>query len=580
MQARSASPDIALVTPAEHPLGRRDLFREEYIGSEAQNFGRARLTPIFRRQSRENLGAGLLAAQLRRHGFDVSVINASTDGLDHEQTIAAIGRPPLVGLSLIYDLHLYNALRIIRTLRAGGYCGHITMGGTFATLAYEHLLAAISGLDSIVLGEGILTIVDLARAVRDGGDWRQFAGIAWRGEHDIVKGARRELADLSRLPFAARDSLQSLKQRNVPVSTAAVFSSFGCLANCTFCSAPVLGQGLGKARWRARPAAAVVDEMDQVAGDLGVGYFYFCDDNFIGYGPEARPRLMEMAARLRERRLGVNFRAEIRADSCHDVELLETLRAAGLTDVLLGVESGSRSMLNRLAKGTPVETNARALETTRSLGFHIEPSMILVDAYTTVAEFRESVQFIERLGIHECGSPLHLFNRLLVFPGTRVEKQMVADGLLAAPDPWHLPEDLTSDQGLHQFCQRVCIRPYTIRDPVVRAAWQELAQESNEIFALAAQWIPSLLERERLRLEAAVEKDEHARTRERYLQLLGTVRQWRDGLGGLTLALLRTTAEWCADAEGAQGRVDGKPLGEALAAQAADYNNRLRLAAA
>jgi radical SAM superfamily enzyme YgiQ (UPF0313 family) len=316
--------------------------------------------------------------------------------------------------------------------------------------------------------------------------------------------------------------------------------------------------------------------MEHLAGELGVSYFYFCDDNFVGYGPAARTRLMHLSSRLQQLDLGIRFRSEIRADSCRDVELLEALQAAGLTDVLIGVESGSATMLRRISKGMSIEINARALEATSNMGFQIEPSMILVDGYTSVREFAETVQFIEDMRVYECRYPLHLFNRLLVFPGAPVEKRMAADGMIELPNPWDVPEDLNDDDELLEFCRRLSNRPYTIVDPVVRVAWQELARISNQVSELAAFGIPSLLQRERV-VGRRGERGDQARMRS--LGLLAKVREWRRGLGELTRRLMRTTADWCAetDASGSftgSAVPDGGDLGEALAALADEHDRR------
>lgn len=527
-----------------------------------------RLASIFSRQPRENLGLGVIAARLRQHGYNVRILNLGTTTADLSQTCAEIVRdsPGLVGISVLYDLHLYAALAFAVALRTHGYRGHLTAGGPFATLAHPYLLATCPELDSVVLGEGVETALDLVTAIEIGGNaWRQVTGIAWARENSIiVTGPGRVAPDLSALPFAARDSLFALRQQGVPLTTAAIYSSVGCHGRCKFCSAPTLSAMTGGRPWRARSAASVVDEMVNVSSELGIFHFYFCDDSFAGHGPDAPARLEHLARCVRDRALGVRFRAEIRADACGDPRLLESLQKAGLAEVLLGLESGSQSTLNRFGKQTPLHVNASAWHTVRNLGIDVEPSMILVDPLTTVHELRDTVEFIGKHRLYDTRQPLNLFNQLVVFPGTPMERHLAASGLVTVPDPWETPADAASDDVLLRRCRHIAHRGYTIRDPAVRTAWNALAAASHNLSTIDAEKIPILLASDRLSL-AGLEQSTRNSQRDRYLVLLKRVRSWRKGLPELVMTMLEAAARWCEAAGAGNTITDGSQLSETLA---------------
>ena len=561
--------EIALVAPGEQPLGRNELVREELAADAG-----GRLASAFGRQPRENLGLGLIAARLRLDGHSVQIFDLQHGASDLLQVGDEIerGAPDLVGISVLYDLQLYPALQLARRLRAAGYGGQITAGGPFATLAAPYLLAAAPALDSVVLGEGVETAAELLRALQQGGDaWRGVAGLAHARERTVLTTGPRPAADLSALPFAARDTLSGLRRRGRPAPTAAMFASVGCRGRCSFCSAPALADASGGERWRARGGASVVQEMEQVARQLELSHFYFCDDNFAGHGRRAARRLERLARRILERGLQVDFRVELRADACGDSGLLELLREAGLSELLLGLESGSQGMLRRLGKQTPPRVGARAWHNARALGLAVEPSMILVDAHSSVSELQRTVQFIADHRLYDTHQPLHLFNQLVVFPGTPVEQQMAAEGLITLPDPWQLPDDLATDEGLLRHCRRVAHRRYRIVDPVVRRAWRALAAAANSLAEFDGRRVPAMLERTRRQVMAARGAERERQRRHQQL-LLAQVRRWRQGLPELVMLLLQTTADWCGSAR--PQAADAGALGQTLTAAVGRLRDR------
>ena len=536
---------VVLVAPKERSITDTGVWRDNSEQTDAENLALGPLMSSYVIRYRENLAINSLAAYLRDNGIQTVTVNGHMENLDTADAVDRIlaEAPRLVGISLLYEHHIFGAISIVRALRARGYAGHITAGGSFVATAFEDLLAVVRGIDTVIRGEGETPLLALVRALETRRDWRDIPGIAFLAENGRAHANPGAAAvDLDTLPFAARDSLVALRGRGADVRVAAVYSSRGCRARCTFCTVPSTAALNGPERWRARDPIRLVDEVDRLVGELGIQYLYFCDTNFFGHTPTDRQRLREFAHEMIKRGHRVRFHAEVRVDAGLDVELLQLLGRAGLADVLLGIESGAPSVLKRWRKGASVEANRRAIETVRRSGLALEPALILVDPLTTPAEFAQTVAFIEQTAIHRDNIPMHLINPLKVFPGSQIERDLRAQQLLSIPDMSRYSAGLRNDEEVWRFCRDLAIRDYHFCHDAVRIGWDALVDEVNRITRLAEIEIPTLLASRRAAMTGT--QSDRARARRALVSLVSSLGRWRRGLGDLILALLKATSEW------------------------------------
>src|SRR5450759_5316590 len=129
----------------------------------------------------EHLGIRLVAAGLAEAGFRPRVLPLATPSslaAVVSETLAA--QPFLVGVSISDPLVAPLLLAFVRLLRQRGFAGHITAGGALATLERGKLLANHPAIDSVVRHAGEAVIVELARALGDGGNLDQVPGLTTR----------------------------------------------------------------------------------------------------------------------------------------------------------------------------------------------------------------------------------------------------------------------------------------------------------------------------------------------------------------------------------------------------------------
>ncbi|MFF2908916.1 B12-binding domain-containing radical SAM protein [Paenibacillus sp. NPDC057934] len=543
--------DAILISPMEVSLRQTPrTFRENNVKNDVDALTSGPLNQVFVRRYRENLGVACLGGYLREREMDVRILNANIMRLTLNDVVNDIMQhnPTLVGISALYDLHAFQTAQIIRELRRRGYSGHITLGGPFASFTHQYFLAAFFGqLDSVIRGEGEIPLYQLLLALKSGEPWKHIQGLSSVEENrNFLDNGNGEVEELENLPLPSRDALDALREVGIQPRVASLNSSRGCYGQCTYCHAPATAKMVDAKKWRLRPAEKILDEIDYLVRTYGVEYIYFNDDNFMGYGPAAKQRLIELAKGIIARDIKISFHGECRVDtkSFLDQEFLELMRQAGLKDVLLGLESGSQTTLNRWRKGTTVSGNLSATQRLSEMGFDVEPAMILVDAYTTVEEFSETVKFIKEAKLHTMGSPLYLFNRLVVFPGAPIEMELAMKNIIEVLDPWDIRHDLNSDEGLYEHIRRISSRPYKIQSKEVAVMWDIVVIYSDYLTFLVDDVMPDILRQWRTYImDTNLLKEERNNSKSDYLDFVKQLRVWRRDLGELVISVLDSCVE-------------------------------------
>ena len=142
--------------------------------------------------------------------------------------------------------------------------------------------------------------------------------------------------DLDTLPFPRwdlvtprRNKMPAVRWSSRPVGGGyPLLASRGCPEFCTYCPHRIL------AGYRVRSVASIADEMEELCTRVRRPYVIFRDPLFT----EQRERVLGLCGEIRKRGLDLTFEAETRLDRL-DLELLDTMHAAGLRAISFGVES-------------------------------------------------------------------------------------------------------------------------------------------------------------------------------------------------------------------------------------------------
>ncbi|MFG0320307.1 MAG: B12-binding domain-containing radical SAM protein [Planctomycetota bacterium JB042] len=275
------------------------------------------------------------------------------------------GAPGLVGITLAFPEQAAETVRLAKRLRERAPDVHLALGGPLVTQFADKWLEdgfAFRFVDSVCVGDGGETIVRLAEALAGNGALEEVPNLA---RPDGRGGVRRPgtvlLDDLDALPspdFGAADlSLEFAPQPIFPAMTAR-----GCYwGRCTFCS---IGW---RENYRLASEETIRRDLVDLARTHGARYVQLQDSSLP-------PRSAPVVARVvEEEGLDLHWVAGMKFErALLDPAYCEALARGGCRSLMLGFESATQRLVDRMDKGFRVEDVPRMLDNLRGAGISAE----------------------------------------------------------------------------------------------------------------------------------------------------------------------------------------------------------------
>lgn len=430
-------------------------------------------------------GLTYLHACLQEAGYDSVLVNFSGwSSARIEQELQAI-KPDVVGISQ-WTHNRHSSLDLASRCRRLFPASTVIMGGGHATFCYEELLADGSPVDCVVIGEGELTLLELAeRAGRQSG-WQDINGVAFRRDGKVVVTAvRSPLSNLDQLPMPARHLEHSIGL-DKELQLEFIVTARGCPSACLFCSSPAFWGN----KIRFRSAQAIVDEIEYIRNQFGLIYFSIRDDTFTA----DRRRALEFCSTLVDRRANILWNCQSRVTAI-DEELVIMMKRAGCECIQLGVESGSPRILRKLGKNILPTQVERASALIRETGINLSIYLISDIPGETEDDIRQTIELVRH--IHPDDGYV---SPLAYYPGTQLYKNALAAGnttssifadkhhaaLYAASRPGHssshLLRELTNNQqdNPERFKMQKRRLGYCYTTNVIAGEWHRNRGEFNK----------------------------------------------------------------------------------------------------
>jgi len=335
-----------------------------------------------------------LTGYLKAAGYhDVTFVDAMTHHLSDEQVRERIRQvqPDVIGCTAITPA-IYKAETLLKIAKEEMPQAVTVLGGIHATFMYPQVLKEAPWIDCVVRGEGEHVFLNLVQAIESGRfatDPGGVCGIAY-GAADgqiVATAAEPPIQDLDRIT-PDWGILEWDKYIYIPLGVRVAIPNFarGCPFTCSFCS-----QWKFWRDYRIREPKAVVDEIESLVKDHGVGFFILADEEptihrkkFIAFCEELIARGLPDKVQW-----GINTRV---TDILRDEKLLPMFRKAGLVHVSLGTEAAAQLKLDRFNKETTIEQNKKAIRLLREAGIVTEAQFIVGLENETAETLEETYQ--------------------------------------------------------------------------------------------------------------------------------------------------------------------------------------------
>jgi len=334
-------------------------------------------------QSNSITGPLILGNILKRAGHEVEVFEELNAHVNYKKLIPDAD----VFCFSIMTSNAPRAYELADRVRREGHA-MVVMGGIHATYLPEE---AAEHADHVITGEGEKVILDVVEG---------------RRMEKIIHGIPIE--NLDEVPLPDYDILKT------PCESANVLTTRGCPYRCTFCTTSRMFSP-----YRQRSVDNVMDEI-RMYKKRGFRYMNFEDDNFTA----DKERAKEICRRMISENLV--FKETFffgRTDMADDEELLDLLRQAHLTRVLIGIESLNQKALNSIHKGQNIENIRRAGAACEKYGIRVIASIVLGLDDDTKDDIHRSIQFAKDIHAYQLQPAI-----LTPYPGTSVYEQMQQEG--------------------------------------------------------------------------------------------------------------------------------------------------------
>jgi len=381
------------------------------------------------------IGIVLLASHLQKDGHEVSILdmNLERDPYGALKEKLMTFQPEGIGLSLRNIDPLGNKtsslvspfIVTVRLIEAVLPDAWLIAGGTGFSLFPERLMLEAPELDYGIVGEAEMTFPALLRSVDNP---PPLPGLCRREGLKVTLSPPAANFDMSDYVPANRLLLDPVLYQGINnyVPTIGIEAKRGCALNCAYCVYPQLQ---GK-RWRCRPAAAVVDEMEVLHKDYGIESFHFTDSVLnVPHG-----HLEGICEEILRRKLKIRWDGFMREDQLNEknVALFERAGCECFSFSPDGLCQESLDILNKnLTEAQILKAASLVAQTDTVSVYHF---MFNVPGETEKT-CEKSIRFVERLyELHSKKKNLGtiILNNIRILPGTAIEGMARAKGFIDA----------------------------------------------------------------------------------------------------------------------------------------------------
>lgn len=356
---------------------------------------------------RQPLGIAWPAAYLEQAGFQPALLDLAVETFAPKKA----GRAKLVGISVPMHTALRLGVQAAKRVREENPSGHICFFGLYAGLNAAYLLSTVA--DSVIGGETEEALVSLA-SVLESGEPSPARGVSRKGHIQAPVLQKLNLPLPQRASLPGLEKYAQLEINGERLLAGAVEASRGCKHLCLHCPIPPVYGG----KFFIVPKETVLGDIRNLV-KAGARHITFADPDFLN-GPGHALAIVR-ALHREFPVLTFDFTAKIEHILKHRM-LFPELARSGCLFVISAVESLSNRVLFKLRKGHTRQDVFRALDIAWVAGIALRPSLVSFTPWTTLEDYLDMLECIQREDLVEHVDPVHLSIRLLVPPGSSLFK--------------------------------------------------------------------------------------------------------------------------------------------------------------
>jgi len=370
-------------------------------------------------------GLSYLAAVMLRKGHDVEIYNQDKHHYPDEHLTEYLNRNKydVVGVGVIGGYYQYRKLlRISEAINKSKQRPYYVLGGHGPSPEPEYFLRKTHA-DTVVRGEGEVTILELLDAIEHHKPLNTISGIAYLENGKFVVTEKRSLInDVDTIPFSAYDLFpmdyyRLLRFAHVTNNdfVMSVLSGRGCPFKCNFCYR--MDEG-----FRPRSSEGIIEEIKLLKNKYGVTYIMFSDELLMS----SESRTISLYEDFLRASINIKWECAGRLNYAKP-KVLQLMKKAGCVFISYGIESVDDNVLKNMNKALSVDQINKGIEAT--LKAEISPGFNII--FGNIGEDKEILnKGVEFLLKYDDGAQLRTIRSVTPYPGSPLYYYAIKKGLL------------------------------------------------------------------------------------------------------------------------------------------------------
>ena len=412
------------------------------------------------------LGLTNLAAMLRKHGFCVEIIDGEALHLTCEEIAELIleKTPLFVGFTSV-ALSIHKTAKIASLIKSKNPSIKTVVGGPHLTAVPGKTFEMFSQLDIGVIGEGDITIVELAESINSKNKLHEVKGLLIREDGKLCFTEPRPLIEnLDILPLPAWDLLPKISEHYIPPLNSYnrspvgfLVTTRGCYAKCNYCSRAVYQNTV-----RQFSAEYIVKMIEDLQNNYKIKEIVFEDDEFL----TKKDRVIKLYDLFKEKKINLSWSCLTRINKANP-DILKMMKEMGCWQISYGIESGNQEVLNFLKKGTNLRKIEETIAWTKDAGIIPKGFFMIGHPVDTKETILDTINFAKKLALIDF--QVSIFTPL---PGSEIYKDAHKYGWF--DDNWEkmnywnilfIPKGLSAEE-LRAF-QKKAFREFYLRPKII-----------------------------------------------------------------------------------------------------------------
>lgn len=327
--------------------------------------------------------------------FDWCIVDGNLEADPYQKICSYLstGAYKYIGFTVMPGPQAKQAIPLAQKIKAAFPNTVMIWGGYFPSNHYKVILQS-GYVDFVINGIGDFAFPRLLQALENNTPYELIKNLVYKNGTEIIKNAKDDLPEQDSLPALPYDALNRfypiekyLGKTYLGNKTMAYHSSIGCPFTCSFCAVVPIYE----ARWKAKTAQQVYNDVKYIKDNWGADAVEFHDNNFF----VSEKRAVEFARLILPEKMKWWAMARIDTMDKFSDASLELISRAGCRMIFFGAESGNDAVLKLFDKGGTQNSEQilRFAKRIRQFGIIPEYSFVTGSPAPTPEKVMEQIEF-------------------------------------------------------------------------------------------------------------------------------------------------------------------------------------------